>query len=373
MMAGDHVGRTNTLRPNISGPHGAQYKPVQAQPYDKTTSDPLSSLRLGDAGGGDGDQASPTKTLASPPLSLPHLAFVYEAMERRDRGGSSSSRRNPHGAPLEEEGDEGYGLEDDFEFRLPMSHRPTENLDTEGLEQASVDTQLTSSNVGFRLLQKMGWKGKGLGKNEQGITEPIKAGIRDAKLGVGKQEQDDFFTSEDNVQRKKLNIELEETEEHIKKRENASRKYVVRSRRYGSLCNKQYKLAHEFESHLSSYDHNHRKRFKEMREMQSSSSSRDDRQKREQQREEKELAKFAQLADAHRKQQQQKQEPSESSSERITMKNLPNPANQDQRKTLKFGFSKMAPTKAPVGNVSKKPKVATKMSSVFGNESDEES
>jgi len=62
-----------------------------------------------------------------------------------------------------------------------------------------------------------------------------------------------------------------------------------------SLCNKQYKLAHEFESHLSSYDHNHRKRFKEMREMQSSSGSRDDRQKREQQREEKELAKIAQL------------------------------------------------------------------------------
>ncbi|EEC76660.1 uncharacterized protein [Oryza sativa Japonica Group] len=299
-------------------------------------------------------------------------------MERRDRGGGSSSR-NPHGAPVEEEEE----LEDDFdEFRLPMSHRPTENLETEGLEQASVDTQLTSSNVGFRLLQKMGWKGKGLGKNEQGITEPIKAGIRDAKLGVGKQEQDDFFTSEDNVQRRKLNIELEETEEHIKKREViAEREQKIRSEVkeiqkvfFCSLCNKQYKLAHEFESHLSSYDHNHRKRFKEMKEMQSSSSSsRDDRQKREQQREEKELAKFAQLADAHRKQQQQKQEPSESSSERITMKNLPNPSNQDQRKTLKFGFSKMAPSKAPVGNVSKKPKVATKMSSVFGNESDEES
>ncbi|KAE8778319.1 putative clathrin assembly protein [Hordeum vulgare] len=30
------------------------------------------------------------------------------------------------------------------------------------------------------------------------ILEPIKAGIRDAKLGVGKQEQDDFFTASAN-------------------------------------------------------------------------------------------------------------------------------------------------------------------------------
>jgi len=115
-----------------------------------------------------------------------------------------------------------------------------------------------------------------------------------------------------------------------------------------SLCNKQYKLAHEFESHLSSYDHNHRKRFKEMREMQSSSGSRDDRQKREQQREEKELAKIAQLADAHRKQQQQKQENSEAPAESAAPKNIAGPSNQDQRRTLKFGFSKMAPSKVNV-------------------------
>lgn len=97
---------------------------------------------------------------------------------------------------------------------------------------------------------------------------------------------------------------------------------------YCDLCNKQYKLAMEFEVHLSSYDHNHRKvfcpylgillnfifihsvvfyilaktstfsyelqRFKEMREMHGSS-SRDDRQKREQQRQEREMAKFAQM------------------------------------------------------------------------------
>lgn len=53
----------------------------------------------------------------------------------------------------------------------------------------------------------------------QGIIEPIKSGIRDAKLGLGKQEEDDYFTSEENIQRKRLDIEVEETEELAKKRE----------------------------------------------------------------------------------------------------------------------------------------------------------
>lgn len=55
------------------------------------------------------------------------------------------------------------------EFRLPITHRVTENVDLEDVEQASLDIKISSSNVGFRLLQKMGWKGKGLGKQEQGV------------------------------------------------------------------------------------------------------------------------------------------------------------------------------------------------------------
>lgn len=50
----------------------------------------------------------------------------------------------------------------------------TENVDLDNVEQASLDIQLPSSNVGFRLLQKMGWKGKGLGKDEQGPFLAIK-------------------------------------------------------------------------------------------------------------------------------------------------------------------------------------------------------
>ncbi|XP_047331167.1 G patch domain-containing protein 11-like [Impatiens glandulifera] len=86
---------------------------------------------------------------------------------------------------------------------------PTENVDLDNVKQASLNTQLSYSNIGFRFLQKMGWKGKSLGKDEQGIIEPIRSGMRDAKLGVGKQKEDDFYTAEENIQRKKLDVELE--------------------------------------------------------------------------------------------------------------------------------------------------------------------
>ncbi|XP_028551940.1 G patch domain-containing protein 8 isoform X2 [Dendrobium catenatum] len=299
-----------------------------------------------------------------------------------------------------------FSVKDSVEdFRLPINHRPVENLIIDDLEQASLDTQLTSSNIGYRLLQKMGWKGKGLGKDEQGIVEPIKAGIRDPKLGVGKQEQDDFFTAEENVQRRRLEVELEETEELAKKREVLSFScnfyYLVASTAcfvqmmtiqviaereqkiqtevkeikkvfFCNLCNKQYKLAVEFEAHLSSYDHNHRKRFKEMRDMRASS-SRDDRQKKEQLRQEKEVAKFAaQMADARRRQHEQLQEQSEVPTDSSKGGNA-TPVN-DQRQTLKFGFtSKLGSTKNPAATAAKKAKIAVKVTSVFGNDSDEES
>ncbi|KAG7552013.1 G-patch domain [Arabidopsis thaliana x Arabidopsis arenosa] len=264
------------------------------------------------------------------------------------------------------------------EFRLPITHRVTENVDLEDVEQASLDTQISSSNVGFRLLQKMGWKGKGLGKQEQGITEPIKSGIRDRRLGLGKQEEDDYFTAEENIQRKKLDSEIEETEEIAKKREVlAEREQKIQSdvkeiRKvfYCELCSKQYRTVMEFEGHLSSYDHNHKKRFKEMKEMHGAS-SRDDRKKREQQRQEREMTK---MADARKQQMQQnQQEDPENVSVPTPAKTTVAPlAVQDQRKTLKFGFSSKSGniSKSQPTSSTKKPKVA--ISSVFGNDSDED-
>ena len=63
----------------------------------------------------------------------------------------------------------------DGEFRLPIDHQPQQSLRIEGMEMATLDTPIPESNLGYRLLAKLGWKaGKGLGRNESGIVDPIR-------------------------------------------------------------------------------------------------------------------------------------------------------------------------------------------------------
>ncbi|XP_024541746.1 G patch domain-containing protein 8 [Selaginella moellendorffii] len=269
------------------------------------------------------------------------------------------------------------------ELSLPGENAAGRGGESEEIEQASVNTQISDSNVGFRLLQKMGWKGKGLGKDEQGIVEPIRADSRDPKLGVGKQEEDDFYTAEASIHRKKMESETSENdEETAKKREvEAERELKIQSEVkeirkvfFCELCNKQYKFAVEFETHLSSYDHNHRKRFKEMRDLHSSR-DRDDRQKREQLRLDKEMAK--RQAEAQRQQQEQQSDaakvidapPPDSTAVSTAISTA---AAAPVPGTVKFGFSSRAiSTKVlPDGAAAKKLKVFAKVPSVFGEDSD---
>lgn len=52
--------------------------------------------------------------------------------------------------------------------RLPINQRIEDSLDTDGLVMASTEAAIPESNVGFQMLQKMGWKGQGLGSKEDG-------------------------------------------------------------------------------------------------------------------------------------------------------------------------------------------------------------
>lgn len=80
--------------------------------------------------------------------------------------------------------------------RSPIRRSPTPPEGFVGFETKSLDTRIEESNVGHQLLKKMGWGGQGLGKNEQGVFDPIRqAEIRDKQdkfKGVGAETNDPF-------------------------------------------------------------------------------------------------------------------------------------------------------------------------------------
>ncbi|KAI1319519.1 G patch domain-containing protein 8 [Mortierella claussenii] len=186
-----------------------------------------------------------------------------------------------------------------------------EDDDREGLhvEAADMQTHIPASNVGYQLLLKMGWKaGTGLGQNATGRTAPIPIERKQDVLGIGKQEVDMWYNELSTSKRKTLEVErqAEETEEEKTKREKQVQQNLavqaelemVKSAFYCALCDKQYERISDYEVHLSSYDHNHKKRFKEMKETSraGAASTTNKIKEKERRREERELAKLQEAA-----------------------------------------------------------------------------
>ncbi|RIB20508.1 hypothetical protein C2G38_2035172 [Gigaspora rosea] len=219
--------------------------------------------------------------------------------QSRDTKNSLTSEKQPEeiDEPLEEQ-----------VFLLPRGHVPQAYLDLSNTDMASMDIHLPESNVGYKLLTKMGWKaGQGLGSLQQGRKEPIRIDTKSDCLGVGKLEEENFYHVVSTAKRKALDSEkiAEETEEERQRRENKVQKQesikkeleIINSAFYCALCDKQYTKITEYETHLSSYDHNHRKRFKEMKETINRPVAKlDKKREKERKREEKEMARLQQAA-----------------------------------------------------------------------------
>ncbi|XP_048055108.1 RNA-binding protein 5 isoform X1 [Megalobrama amblycephala] len=98
---------------------------------------------------------------------LEELERKETEMKYRDR---AAERREKYGIP---------------EPPAPKKRKFTQPAPVVNYEQPTKDG-LNSDNIGNKMLQAMGWKeGKGLGRNQQGITTPIEAQLRMKGAGLG--------------------------------------------------------------------------------------------------------------------------------------------------------------------------------------------
>ncbi|KAF8931148.1 G patch domain-containing protein 8, partial [Dissophora ornata] len=191
-----------------------------------------------------------------------------------------------------------------------LSDRDAHDDDTDvHVVAADMDTHIPPSNVGYQLLLKMGWKaGTGLGQTATGRTAPIPIERKQDVLGIGKQEVDTWYNESSTARRKATEVErqAEETEMARIRREKQVEQQkavqaeleMIKSAFYCALCDKQYERISDYEVHLSSYDHNHKKRFKEMKDTSraGAASTTNKIKEKERKREERELAKMQEAA-----------------------------------------------------------------------------
>mmetsp|Transcript_11243 Transcript_11243/g.15542 ORF Transcript_11243/g.15542 Transcript_11243/m.15542 type:complete len:368 (+) Transcript_11243:75-1178(+) len=197
--------------------------------------------------------------------------------------------------------------DEEFDWRLPINQPITENLNTDGMEVVTMDKPISQSNIGYKLLQKMGWKeNTAIGRSGDGIIDPVRLPSNLGKLGLGKFEEDTYYAETvKKPEMEAIKIAHETADEAKRREDKVEREKQIKEELkeinrvfYCELCNKQYKLITEYENHLSSYDHNHKKRLAELKQMERKlhKGNPDDKAKREQLRAQKELENVMKMA-----------------------------------------------------------------------------
>ncbi|KAN0066037.1 hypothetical protein ACQY0O_000130 [Thecaphora frezii] len=199
-------------------------------------------------------------------------------------------------------------------LRKPPPDSVSPSLVTDAARRASsgggAGNELATSNIGRRMLEMMGWRaGTGLGLYRTGRIDPVP--ISDKRggdlTGIGKTSLDASMIGSTTAQRRELQSEaiMKETEQQRWQREQqAAKKALVQAETLTALqtyrcdlCDKQYHLPSEYDGHLKSYDHHHKKRLKEMLAIQrgnsASQAASEKRREKERKREEKELKRLA--------------------------------------------------------------------------------
>ncbi|KAJ3341586.1 cytosolic leucyl tRNA synthetase [Gonapodya sp. JEL0774] len=254
---------------------------------------------------------SPSSSLQSTPQLTPAQQRL-SSYARLNSFSDSTPREDSLVNSKRQREDDDNDADADFDgdgFSLPIDSQTTGYLDWSSIEASSMDQHISETNIGYRLATKMGWKmGESLGKDNQGIKEPIRISVKDDPYGLGKISELHDLLDASTAQRRLLESEamINETEEQREERESKAHRAASIRREVNTinrvfrcdLCDKQYTKVSEYDNHLSSYDHHHRKRMKELKEVEAKNrniQAAEDRKKREERdklREQRELAKL---------------------------------------------------------------------------------
>ncbi|TDL28561.1 hypothetical protein BD410DRAFT_893550 [Rickenella mellea] len=190
-------------------------------------------------------------------------------------------------------------------------HLYDEHISGDFMEVVTVETKIKSSNKGFAMLAKLGWKeGQPLGISGEGRVDPIPFTLKNDLTGLGKINQDVKMIETTVSQRRGLDSERmrKETEEQRKRREDAVAQKAavdieissVLKAFYCALCDKQFKNVAQYDEHTNSYAHHHKARTKDMQAnhplKQGGKEETERRKEKERKREAKELKKIAAAA-----------------------------------------------------------------------------
>ncbi|KAG8778461.1 hypothetical protein FRC15_010786 [Serendipita sp. 397] len=142
-------------------------------------------------------------------------------------------------------------------------------------EIATLETRIKSTNIGYSMLAKLGWKeGQGLGAHGTGRPDPIPFTVKNDQMGLGKANLDFAMIDATVAQRRDLESERQtrETEEARKIREDTVAKQaaiqieITKTLRpfYCEACDKQFLNVGQYDEHCNSYAHHHRVREKDL-------------------------------------------------------------------------------------------------------------
>ncbi|KAG8820414.1 hypothetical protein FRC17_010161, partial [Serendipita sp. 399] len=175
-------------------------------------------------------------------------------------------------------------------------------------EIATLETRIKSTNIGYSMLAKLGWKeGQGLGAHGTGRPDPIPFAVKNDQMGLGKANLDFAMIDATVSQRRDLESERQtrETDEARKIREDTVAKQaaihteITNTLRpfYCEACDKQFRNVGQFDEHCNSYAHHHRVREKDLNASakvgRESASVRAEKERKREEREMKKIAKAA--------------------------------------------------------------------------------